>query len=444
MIAVILVILSLSVLFSIGILFIRARRKRRDEHAADLFKDAKYSEALALFQELLARNPKSRVYVWNIARCYEHLGNFEMALVEYNKLAMSTTFDPSLSEVDVHYKVALLNYKIENMDRAKREFQIVTTLKEDHAASFYHLGLIAVKKNELQNAMECFENAALYEQDLDEAFLELGKVCFKLNHMEKAKKALARALEIKPAVMEAHFYLALVLEKERSYKQSIKEFGQALEKDEFRFLSLFHVGDIYMALGDVKKAFESFEKAFAFGTSDPRDLIEAKYRYASHLVKTGDINSALKLWKEIESVQPHYRDVKNKIDVYAEINKSKNLTSFITMDTEEFFKTAEKLVRALKISVEKVGMEKQDFVEVIGSFRVGRDEHICIVDIARWITQVGEIPIRELLEKMSDRGASKGIFITSSHYTQRALDLSNIRPLDLIDRERLERMLEDL
>jgi tetratricopeptide (TPR) repeat protein len=444
MIAVILLIFSIIVLFSIGILFIRARRKRRYERATDLFKDTKYSEALQIFQELLAKNPKRRVYIWNIALCYERLGNYEMALVEYNKLAMTTSFDPSISEVDVHYKVALLNYRIDNVDRAKREFQIVATLQEDHAAALYHLGLIAVKKNELQKAMEHFENAGRYDQDLDEAFLELGKVCFKLNHVEKAKKALVRMLEIKPAEAEAHFYFALVLEKERSYKQSIEEFEKVKEKDEFRFLSLFHLGNIYMALGDEKKAFESIEKALAFGTSDTRELVEVKYQYAEYLVRAGDINRAVKLWREIESVQPHYRDVRNKIDVYVEINKSKNLTKFITMTTKEFFNAAEKLCKALWIFIEKTGVEKQDFVEYIGTFRVGRDENICIVDIARWITQVGEIPIRELLEKMSDRGASKGIFITSSHFTQRALDLSNIRPLDLIDRERLEPMLADL
>ncbi|MBN2324432.1 MAG: tetratricopeptide repeat protein [Spirochaetes bacterium] len=444
MIAAILLIFSIIVLFSIGIIFIRARRKKRYERAMYLFKEEKYGDALHIFQELLAKNPKKRVYIWNIALCYEHLGNYEMALVEYNKLAMSTSFDTSISEVDVHYKVALLNYRIDNVDRAKREFQIVTTLQEDHASAQYHLGLIAVKKNELKKAMEYFENAGRWDQDLDEAFLELGKVGFKLNRVEKAKKALERALEMKPAGVEAHFYYGLVLEKERSYKQSIEEFEQAKEKDEFRFLSLFHLGNIYMALGEEKKAFESIEQALAFGTSETRDLVEVKYHYAGYLVRTGDINRAVKLWKEIESVQPHYRDVRNKIDIYVEINKSESLTKFITMNTKGFFKTGEKLCRALGVSIEKTGIEKQDFVEYIGTFRVGRDEHVCIVDIARWITQVGELPVRELLEKMSDRGASKGIFITSSHFTQRALDLSNIRPLDLIDRERLEPMLADL
>ena len=434
---------SLVILFT-GFLFIKARQRKRYERASVLFKEEKYREALLIFQELLAKNPRKRVLIWNIGLCYEHLGNYEMALVEYNKLALSTSFEPSVSEVDVHYKVALLNYKIGNVDKAWKELQIVTGLDSGHSQAYYHLGLIAMKRNELQRAVESFENACRNDSNLAGAFLGLGKARFKLNQFEKAKQALLSAIELEPSVLETHFYYAMVLEKERSYKQSVEEFELALGDERLKFLSLLHLGYLYIEMNEKKKAFDYFENAISIGTSDPKDLMEAKYRYAGYLVVAGNINKALKLWREIDSFQPNYRDVKNKIDIYGEINKSENLTRYITMSKQEFLSTARQLCKVIKVSVEKVTAEKKDFVEFIGTFRVGREEHTCIVDVARWINRVGEIPVRELLEKMSERGASKAVFITSSEYTQKALDLSNIRPLELIDRERLELLLEEI
>jgi tetratricopeptide (TPR) repeat protein len=443
MVVIIILFFFLAVLFAGGML-IKVRRKKRYERASALFKEEKYQEALRIFQDLFAKNPKNRVYKWNIGLCYERLGNYGMALVEYNNLALSTTFEPSLREADVHYKIALLSFKIGNIDRAWKEFQIVKSLDREHPQAYYHLGLIASKKNELQKAAEFFEKACQYDHDLAEAFLELGKASFKLNQYEKAKKALLSAVAIKPSISESHFYYAMVLEKERSYRQSVEEFKRCCDDEQFKFPSFVHLGNVYMAMNSRKQAFDCFENALAFGTSDPQALVDAKYQYANYIVGSGNINKALKLWREIDAVQPHYRDVRNKIDLYGEINKSVNLTNYITMTKQEFLATARKLCKILNVTIDKVTAEKKDFVEFVGTFRVGRDESACIVDIARWINQVGEIPVRELLEKMSDWGASMGIFITSSHYTQTALDLSNIRPLDLIDRERLERMLEKI
>lgn len=59
----------------------------------------------------------------------------------------------------------------------------------------------------------------------------------------------------------------------------------------------------------------------------------------------------------------------------------------------------------------------------------------------RWTNPVGEIPVRELLDRMAEEGATKGIFITSSRFSEKAQDLSKIRPLLLVEREQLETML---
>ena len=45
------------------------------------------------------------------------------------------------------------------------------------------------------------------------------------------------------------------------------------------------------------------------------------------------------------------------------------------------------------------------------------------------------------MDRMAEEGATKGIFVTSARFLEKAQDLSKIRPLTLIDREELEKLL---
>ncbi len=423
------------------VIFIKAQQRNKYQKASLLYRDDKYEEALKLFQELQLKYPRKRLYNWNIGLCYESLKNYELALVEYNKVALSTSFDSSLNEVAIHEKIALMNMNIGNINKALQEYRIIVDLYPQHAGAHYNLGCILVKRGELQKAVEYFDNAVRFQEDFPNAYLELGKVNYTLKRYERAKNYFLNAITQDESLTEAHFYYAITLEKERSYKKSIEEFQYALRDDQHKFDSYVHLGIIYMALSNKKQAFDFFEKALSFGTSDVKSITKAKYKYANYLIQSGDINKALRLWKEIAGLDPLYLDVRSKIEIYGEISKSTNLTRFITATKQDFTQTARELCSILKVKVQKRISAKRDFIEFIGSFRIGREDVNCVVDIARWINQVGEIPLRELLEKMTDTGASKGIFVTSSNFTQKAIDISNIRPLEIIDKEKLEEML---
>ena len=163
--------------------------------------------------------------------------------------------------------------------------------------------------------------------------------------------------------------------------------------------------------------------------------------YANYLIQQGDINKALKLWNEIYTQDAHFKDVENKIQVYSEISKSENLTRLVTSTKEEFLKIGQQLCALLHIRYDHYKITKNDLIEFIGNQRSGRDDISCVLYFVKWTTQVGELQVRELLEKVVEEGALKGIFITTTHFSDKALGLAKIRPLELIERERLEGLL---
>ena len=429
---------------SLVLLFIvlNAYGKKKLERALDYMKNGKYEDAIVILKDLYSKNPGTKLYNWYIAQCYENLGDLEMAIVEYQKVALSTELPPPLSIVKVHEKLGLLNVKLGNLAKAKSEFSTVLSINQTDAMAHYFLGDIYYRENEYQKAIQHLEKAIQYNDSIVDAYLKLGKLNYHLNHNEKAKRYFLQALRRDSSLAEAHFYYALLLEKDRVYDRSIEEFMDALKEDLYNFDCYYHLGNIYRDMGDVSKAMENYEKAIEVGSDDVEKYLEAKYVYADFLVHQGNLERALSLWREIHNVHPSYKDVDHKLKVYEEISKSDNLTKFITSTKDEFLNIGKKILDVLNISVEKYTMLKDDLLEFVGRVWIGKEEISVVTHIAKWTILVGELPIRELLEKMTDEGASRAIFITSSDFTEKAYDLSRIRPLELIPRNGLKKILE--
>lgn len=418
-----------------------SQNKKKIDRARDLYKTEKYKQALEVFQELYAKDSGNKLYNWYIGQCYEKLENYELALVEYNKASLSTVFEPPLDEAEVHKRIAFVSFELGNINKAYQELQIVTTLDYKDAESYFYLGQIAKNKGELQKGLEYFEKAFRYKKEYPEAYLEHGKLNSTLNHTDKAKRSFLKAINQNPDLSEAHFHYALILEKDKIFQKSIEEFQLALKDDTYKFDSFVHLATIFTALSDEKTSFEYFEKALEFGTENMENLLDAEYKYANYLIQTGDLNKALKLWNDIHTQDANYKDVENKIQVYGEISKSSNLTRFITSNKEEFVRTGNELCKVMHIKVGNYSIQKGDLLEFIGTYRAGRDDMECVVHLVKWTNQVGEIPVRELLESVVEEGVAKGIFITPARFSEKAHDLSKIRPLELIERERLEGLL---
>jgi tetratricopeptide (TPR) repeat protein len=442
MIIVLLIVLLLVVFIFVGVLFQTKGHRNRLDRAKEHFQAGRYDEALKLFGELAAKDTGNRLYNWFIGQCYEHMQSYELALVEYNKVALSTTFEHPLDEVDVHEKIALLTMKIGNVKAAYQEFQTVISLAPERGEAYYYLGVMSKNKGELQKGVEYFEKAVRFKKQFPEGYLELGKVHYLLNHNEKAKRSLAQAISQNPGLSEAHYYYGLALENDRVYNKSIEEFQKALADDRFKFDAYLRLAAIYVSLGETDTPKEYFEKALEHGTTEIEALLDAKYDYAHFLIQSGDLNRAMSLWNEIVTIKPHYRDVETKLQVYGEISKSKNLTRFMTSFKHDFLKTGKELCGIIGFRIESYNNQKDDFLEFIGVYRSAREESSAVLHLARWTTQVGEIPIRELLERMVEKGATRGLFITSSSFTEKAHELSRMRPLILMEKDKLEEILE--
>ena len=436
-----LIVILLLTLVAVAFVLVNAQRKSRREKALAHLKNGEYNDAMKTFAEMYKRSPNDKTLNWYIGLCHENLGNPELALVEYNKVALSTAFLPPLNEAEVHERIAVINLRIGNLEKAAHEFRIVTALDPNHVNALYQLGIIERDSGEPQKAITTLSKAVRADDSFVQAHMELGKLNYNLNYLERAKKALRRAVQLDQSLSEARYYFALTLEKMRNFKEAIEEFQIVLKEKSYTFDSYTHLGHIYMEMSNAVQAFENFEKALETGADDPQKIIELKYDYANYLVSAGELNRALTLWKEVQTVSPEYKDTAEKIEIYGEVGRSENLTRLMTSSKQDFLAAGLSLCRQLRIHVEKHKFGKENFVEFTGGMRQGREDVTVIVHFARWTSQVGEIPVRELLERMPEENAAKGYFLTTSLFSAKAMKHAKVRPINLIDRHKLEEML---
>jgi tetratricopeptide (TPR) repeat protein len=436
-----LIIVLLLTLIIVTAFLVSAQRKSRLEKALNHLKNGEYTEALKMFTELYRRNPNNKSLNWYIGLCHENLGNLELALVEYNKVALSTVFLPPLNEAEIHERIAMINLKTGILEKAAQEFRIVTALDKKNVNAFYHLGIIERDSGEVQQAITTLGKAVQVDDTFLQAHMELGKLNYNLNYLDRAKKCFRKALLLDASFTEARFRYALTLEKMRNFKDSIEEFEAALEDAEYTFDCYVHLGNIYMELSNTIEAFEHFEKALQTGTQETEKLADLKYNYANYLVSSGELNKALTLWKEVQALIPEYKDTVQKIEIYGEVGRSEYLTRLLTSTKQDFLTAGLSLCKVLRVRTESHKFGKENFVEFKGSMRQGREDADVIIHFARWTTQVGELPVRELLERMNEENAAKGFFITTSTFSAKALKHAKVRPITLIDRIQLEELL---
>ena len=436
-----LIVVLLLTLVVVTFVLVNAQRKSRRDKALAHLQNGEYSDAMKIFAEMYKRSPNDKTLNWYIGLCHENMGNQELALVEYNKVALSTAFLPPLNEAEVHERIAMINLRIGNLEKAAHEFRIVIALEPNHVNALYQLGIIERDSGEPQKAITTLNRVVKANDSFVQAHLELGKLNYNLNYLERAKKSLRRAVQLEESMGEARYYYALTLEKMRNFKEAIEEFHVVGKDKAFTFDAHAHLGYIYIEMSNAVQAFENFEKALDIGSKDSKKIIALKYDYANYLVSSGELNRALTLWKEVHAASPEYKDTAEKIEIYGEVGRSENLTRLMTSSKQDFLAAGMALCRQLRIHVEKHKFGKENFVEFIGSMRQGREDATVVVHFARWTSQVGEIPVRELLERMTDETAVKGFFITTSLFSAKAMKHAKVRPINLFDRHRLEEML---
>lgn len=171
------------------------------DQATKLFNEKNYDEALAIFEQFLAQNPKAYQVNLLIGDCYREKGDYEKAIASYNQALEAAKTDEKIGKEITAKGLAAVGdcyMKMGDFEKAQGFFkQSIDTFPENETLA-YNVGEIFFSNQKLDEAIQYFTIATQIKADWAPAYYKLGLVNLNKADYEKAKEYFKKFLELEP------------------------------------------------------------------------------------------------------------------------------------------------------------------------------------------------------------------------------------------------------
>jgi len=311
----------------------------------------------------------------------------------------------------------------------------------------YYLGIACYKNGDFEKSIPVFKKAMIIRSDAPGLSTYLGLALYKAKHYKEALPYLKRALDENPDNKEALFSMADSMNEGGYSDKAMKVFMHLRPDPEFGAKSCLAAGLFHLKSNQADKAIQDFEIGLRHQNIPSDTLLEIRYRYANACFMTNDITKGLESLKEIQSTNPNYKDVPQLQARYQELNKNKNLQTYLMAPSSDYVA----LCRRLAITNYKRGTARivdisvaQDIVEVTLTVDFIRSEEMHIFRFYRTTGSIGELVARDFHGKVTDSKADKGIIVSAGTYSEEARRYAEGRPLELYEKDTLLKMLKKI
>lgn len=251
--------------------------------AASYFYEAKYDEALALFNssqlDLLSDEERDDM-TYLLATCYLKVGNVKEAAIWFETLKASST----KYEKDCAYYLSYIRYTQKRYDEALSGFLPLQDDEKYQALVPYYIAEIYLIKQNYDKAEIVAQNyLSAYPQNehAAEMYRILGDVYFHFRQYSKAVDAFQNYLERDKAPRrDALYLLGLAYYQTGVYSKAAATLGEVTtDNDALTQNAYLHMGLSYLQLAEMNKARMAFEQAAA-SNADRKVKEQAAYNYA--------------------------------------------------------------------------------------------------------------------------------------------------------------------
>jgi predicted O-linked N-acetylglucosamine transferase (SPINDLY family) len=197
-------------------------------------------------------------------------------------------------DADVVQLLALVNYQLGRKEAARDLFEQSAKLNPLAPDCHYHLGILYAAAGEHERAVESFKKAIDLKVDFGDAHRHL---CLSLQHLGRWREAVTaqrRSLLMRPDSFEEYFLLGNALRGAGELEEAVSLYRQVLKLQPNSFVAAFQLG---ITLGQLDRIDESIA-AFRSANAMRWGHVPAYKHLAASLQETGQLDEALVYYEQ--------------------------------------------------------------------------------------------------------------------------------------------------
>ncbi len=438
----------------IGFLIVYLFRSLMQPLRLDIIKkkidEKNYNAAIADLEEYIKKDEKNALAHLYLADCYYAVGKKDLALVEYRQALALGKFSSQATEKQTRYRMADIYLSFGQLEEAQKEFLLISKMDPNDYKALFNIGKIFYDRGMRENALNYLQKAVRINSSYAEAWFYIGKIYMDMNRYGDALSALSNCVKSDPKNFEAHYYVGLIYKSMNNFSKAMQEFeiAERTPDNSLKIKVIYQIGLIASETGNLDKAISEFQRALKYANEENNVTIAIRYALASVYESRKLIIEAIEQWERIAQYRPNYLDVQEKLMKYSDLRMDDKLKDFVTCSTSTFEILSQKVVSQMGYDVIDSKIINDNVVHMIALEKAGRWANVrqgkVFVVVSRSGDPVDDDVLSFIVEKVKTLHALKGMCITVSKFTPKAIRYAENRPIILIDRNELTKWLKEI
>jgi len=171
------------------------------EEGNAFFKDGQYDNALALYEDFLAKNPEAYPVLLNIGDCYREKGEYDKAIERYNRLIEKSPTDTATGKSVGAKGLAAIGscyLKQGRLLEAQDYFKKSIDMAPEDEVLPYNVAEICFSNQQIDDAIRYFELASKIKPDWPSPYLRVAYAYLNKGDNTKAAENLEKFIKLEP------------------------------------------------------------------------------------------------------------------------------------------------------------------------------------------------------------------------------------------------------
>jgi tetratricopeptide (TPR) repeat protein len=398
----------------------------------------------------LAQNPHDPEALYNLGNVYFDEGNWDKSMKTFDTLIehMTSADQQRINAFQAYLRYGLSARKLNMLEQAFKGFSMARTFRQDNFEANFELGSLEFERKNYEKAVQLLQSARHQEPDNPAVLRQLGHSLFRLKKPKEAMTFIRKAIDIAPDDKESLYTLAECYHEANQIEQAIRIFNHLRADPVMGPNSCLIAGTIHLDTRQYETAIQDFEIGLRHQNIKADILVDLRYKLATTYLKLNEIGKAIPILKQIQSENSNYKDVGVLLKKYLELNANRNLQTFLIGSSADFVALCRKIVITYfphaKVKITNINVNKNEWADILAEIDTVKWSDVIMFRFIRTQGSIGELIVRDFHSHLKDVKAGKGICITVGNFTDEARRYTEARLIDLIEKERLQVILNSL